>query len=197
MTGTAAALAMSLAEPPPEAMRARVLAAIESTPQEGAAPAAPEQPAGGGRRFPAMWTAVAVAAVAAVAVLSFTVLRATDPVDDVLAAPDAVETAAVATEDGTGMFTTATVVHSAEQGESVLLVEGLAPVDEDRTYELWVIEGESVSPAGLFVPDDDGSVRTLIDGTVAPGAVVAVTEEPAGGMDAPTGAVLFAAEIEA
>ena len=199
MAETAAGLARTLAEPPPETMRDRVLAAIESIPQDGVIPRA----AGGssvtwaGRRLSLVWSAVAVAAVAAVAVLSWAMLRSTEPMDAVLAAPDAVHTAAVATDAGSGRFATAAVVHSTSMGEAVLVVEGLAPVADDRTYELWVIDGSSVSPAGLFVPNDRGVVRTMIDGDVGPGMTIAVTEEPSGGADAPTGDVLFAAEIDA
>lgn len=198
MAETAATLAATMAEEPPAAMRSRVLAAIESMPQEGAAPApAIEEVPAARRAVSPAWSWIAVAAVLAVAVLSWTVLRSTDPVDAVLAAPDAVRTAAVATDDGAGRFASATVVHSTDLGQAVLIVDGLAAVGDDRTYEAWVIDATSVSPAGLFVPDEDGVARIEIEGVVSPGVTVAVTEEVAGGVDAPQGAVLFAAEVDA
>ncbi|MBA2337190.1 MAG: anti-sigma factor [Acidimicrobiia bacterium] len=198
MAETAAALAATVAEEPPAAMRGRVLAAIESVPQEGAAPAPSIEEAPAVRRVVTpVWSWIAVAAVLAVAVLSWTALRSTDTVEDVLAAPDAVRSAAVATDDGAGRFASATVVHSAELGQAVLIVDGLAAVGDDRTYEAWVIDATSVSPAGLFVPDEDGAARIQIEGTVGPGVIVAVTEETAGGADTPQGAVLFTAEVDA
>lgn len=195
MADTAAAWAATIAVAPPAAMRSRVLAAIDSVPQEGAAPLSVIEEVPTVRR--PVWSWVAVAAVLAVALLSWTALRSTDPVDAVLTAADAVRTAAVATDDGAGRFATATVVHSSDLGQAVLIVDGLTDVGDDRTYEAWVIDATSTSPAGLFVPDDDGTARIEIEGTVGPGVTVAVTEEAAGGVDTPQGAVLFAAEVDA
>jgi anti-sigma-K factor RskA len=77
------------------------------------------------------------------------------------------------------------------------VVEGLAPVDESRVYELWVIDQGGPQPAGLFRPGEDGSARVLVAAPVTPGITLAVTEEPATGSPQPTGEVLLLAQVGA
>jgi anti-sigma-K factor RskA len=64
-----------------------------------------------------------------------------------------------------------------------------------RTYELWLITkaGKKI-PAGTFQPSPVGTahVETTFDLGHAPLAVVAVTEEPAGGVESPTGPIVIA-----
>jgi anti-sigma-K factor RskA len=54
-----------------------------------------------------------------------------------------------------------------------------------KTYEVWVLDGETPVRAGLF---PGGGARDVVpvDGNVGPGAKVLVTLEPSGGVDAPT-----------
>ena len=42
-----------------------------------------------------------------------------------------------------------------DDGRAVLVLDGLDPAPQGKTYELWIIEGENASPAGLF-PGQDG-----------------------------------------
>ena len=61
----------------------------------------------------------------------------------------------------------------------------LRPAPAGKTYEIWVIRGEQAPvPAGLF---DGRDARDFVelDEDVSPGAVVAVTLEDEGGVDAP------------
>jgi anti-sigma-K factor RskA len=67
-------------------------------------------------------------------------------------------------------------------GQAVLVLDGLDPAPEGKTYELWIVEGESASPAGLF-PGSEGIDIVALDGTVEPGNVVAVTIEDEGGVE--------------
>lgn len=100
--------------------------------------------------------------------------------EQIRSAPDVQETAgAVATGE------TATLVWSASLGRSALVVDDLAPLPEDKTYELWYIGSSGPVSAGTF---DGGDGRTVapLEGTLAEGAVVAVTVEDAGGSEAPT-----------
>ncbi|MGH3035529.1 MAG: anti-sigma factor, partial [Gaiellaceae bacterium] len=78
-------------------------------------------------------------------------------------------------------------------GEATLVVSGLERAPSGKTYEIWVIKGETPRPAGLF---DDAERRTAVALTrpVSGGDVVAVTLEVAGGVQAPTGRLLFTAE---
>ncbi|MET0831919.1 MAG: anti-sigma factor [Acidimicrobiia bacterium] len=185
------------ATPPPPAMRRAVMERIAATPQEspGVDPGPAHPPADPSAgvvplvRRPARWVAaVAVAAVAVVGVLLL-IDTGTD-VDDVLAAPDAV-TLPVQSE----AVPDAALVFSPELGRGVFTAGALPAVDEDETYQLWLIEGETPTPAGLFVPDDDGEVEVLLDGEVAAGQVLGLTVEPAGGSDSPTGEILVATPI--
>ena len=80
----------------------------------------------------------------------------------------------------------------ARTGDAALVVAGLAPAPEGKTYEAWVIEGKKPRPAGLF---DAGEGRTVVglERAVPEGAIVAVTLEDEGGVDEPTGTPLFTA----
>jgi anti-sigma-K factor RskA len=81
----------------------------------------------------------------------------------------------------------------APDGEAALVVCGLQPAPKDKTYEAWVIEGETPRPAGLF-PGGGGCPPVLLERDVPKGAQVAVTLEPKGGVDQPTGPLLVRSE---
>jgi anti-sigma factor RsiW len=70
-------------------------------------------------------------------------------------------------------------------GDAVLVLNGMGPAPAGKAYEAWIIEGDTPRPAGVFAGTSGPDV-VLIDGSVAPGAVVAVTVEDAAGVDAPT-----------
>lgn len=65
------------------------------------------------------------------------------------------------------------------------LVTAVPGAPTGKTYEVWVFEGDTPKPAGTFDGDKAHDVVRLTR-TVPPGAKVAVTVEPAGGVDAPT-----------
>jgi hypothetical protein len=62
-----------------------------------------------------------------------------------------------------------------------------------KTYEVWVLDGETPVRAGLF---PGGGLRDVVpvDGTVGHGARVLVTLERAGGVDAPTASPIVASD---
>lgn len=74
-------------------------------------------------------------------------------------------------------------------GEAALVVRRLAPAPEGKDYEIWVFENGMPRRAGLF---ERPGIATLTR-RVEPGQMVAVTLEPDGGLDAPTGAPIFTA----
>jgi anti-sigma factor RsiW len=78
-----------------------------------------------------------------------------------------------------------------ESGRAALLVSGLDPAPEGKAYEVWVIEGMTPRPAGLF----DRSGGVALDRTVPGGATVAVTLEDDEGAVQPTGEPLFSARV--
>jgi anti-sigma-K factor RskA len=183
--------------PPPPAMRPAVMERIAATPQESPGtdraavhpiPDLPPEAVPADRR-PARWAAAVAIAAAAVIGALLLVDTGTD-VEDVLAAPDAV-TVPVESE----VVPEGALVFSPELGRGVFTAGSLPAVDEDETYQLWLIEGETPAPAGVFVPDEDGDVEVLLDGDVAAGQVLGLTVEPAGGSDSPTGEILVATPI--
>lgn len=78
------------------------------------------------------------------------------------------------------------------EGAAALVVQGLRPAPEGKTYELWVIRDGAPRPAGIFEGDDERDV-VLLDERVDENATVAVTLERDGGVDAPTSRLLFSA----
>ena len=81
----------------------------------------------------------------------------------------------------------------APEGEAALVVRNLDPAPEGQTYQAWVIEGQTPKSAGLFNGDDRRDL-VLLDRKVPPNAVVAVTVEPDGGVEAPTSQPIFSAQ---
>ena len=71
------------------------------------------------------------------------------------------------------------------EGEAVL-VAALDPAPSGKTYEAWVIEDGRPRAAGLFQADEGTAVHQLTQ-RVPQGAIVAVTVEPEGGVEEPTG----------
>ena len=81
----------------------------------------------------------------------------------------------------------------APDGEAALVVCGLQPAPEEKTYEAWVIEGKTPRPAGLF-RGGRGCPPVLLEKKVRPGTQVAVTLERKGGATRPTGPILVRSE---
>jgi anti-sigma-K factor RskA len=73
----------------------------------------------------------------------------------------------------------------ASDGDAALVFTDLPPAPEGKTYEVWVIEGDTPLPAGTFEGGGDTSV-VRVARPVTEGATVAVTVEPEGGVDSPT-----------
>ena len=86
-----------------------------------------------------------------------------------------------------------TLVSSAEQGRSAVVLEGLPELAADQTYELWYIDEAGADPAGTFDVRGPETWRVL-DGTFSPGVVIGITVEPAGGSPQPTTEPIVAIE---
>ena len=75
-------------------------------------------------------------------------------------------------------------------GAGALLVSNLGPAPSGKTYEAWVIQGKTPRRAGTF-----GQVKPFkLTRPVPQGAVVAVTLERHGGVNAPTTKPITAAQ---
>ncbi len=137
------------------------------------------------RAVPVLGAAAAIAAVVALAVSLWATQLSGDLDDSRLALERERQAAAVladpsartvSLEAGEGRL----VVD--DGGRAVLVLDGLNPAPKGKTYELWIMEGEDASPAGLF-RGRDGLDWVRLDGTVDTGDVVAVTLEEAGGVE--------------
>lgn len=208
-TGTAALLGSAVAQPPPPALRDRILAEIATTRQHdvlgpaASAPAGSSQPpeppapvasldAARRRRTRVMAVLGAAAAVVLVAAVGV-VMSNRDGVstDDVLAASD-VQTATLEGEQATVQ-----VAWSRELDRIVVAGDDLAAPGADLVYELWAIVDGTPLPAGL-ISHDGGAMSELLELADLDDADVAawgITIEPEGGSEAPTPPILYYAEV--
>jgi anti-sigma-K factor RskA len=181
---SALAVAAPSAEPPPE-LRERILTTARAEGQN-VIPLAPRRER---RQFLVPAVAAVAAAAAAVAIgLGLYSASLSNDLDDarravaLLSDPDA---EVVALQEGRGRL----VVQP--DGDAALVLAGL-PERADKTYAVWVIEGETPQPAGLFDEASDATV-VQVERPVPDGAVVAVTVED-GPVDAPTSTPIVASE---
>jgi anti-sigma-K factor RskA len=169
---------------PPPALRERILAQARSSNGARVIPF-PRRPR------VALSVAAAITAAAAVLAIAFGVRSASlsNDLDETRAAlrilgdPDA---RSIPLEGADGRL----VVDP--KGSAALAVRGLQPAPEGKTYELWVIRDDKPRPAGLFEGDDEDDL-VVLDEKVDRGAKVAATLEADGGVDEPTGRLLFSA----
>jgi anti-sigma-K factor RskA len=77
-------------------------------------------------------------------------------------------------------------------GDEGTLVVCLDQAPSGKTYEAWVIEGQTPRPAGLFA---GGCQSVPLEEPVASGNTVAVTLEDEGGAAAPTSHILLSASV--
>lgn len=191
---TAAVLAAADAVPAPAGLGDRVMVEIAQTRQ--ISPIVPDRVVDlADRRRSRTRRAgfLAAAAAAVIAIVGFAVsLRGTTETDEferVIEEPDAV-VLSLDGDDGA-----IRVVWSAALDQVVVIGNGLADPGAGNIYELWFLLDEGVAPAGLFRPDDNGVLRTVLDVDDIDGTGFGVTIEPAGGSDQPTGPVLYAGTV--
>jgi anti-sigma-K factor RskA len=140
------------------------------------------------RVSPLLATVTAIAAAAAIG-LGIYSLSLNGQLDDTKAALSAQESAArvladpnattVALQAGSGRLVVAA------DGSAVLVLDELASVPSGKTYQAWVVKGQTPASAGTFAAAD-GQAIVPIPQAVPTGAVVAVTVEQAGGATSPT-----------
>jgi anti-sigma-K factor RskA len=178
--GTAATLAYAVAAPaPPAGLRERIM-------EQARAERSNVVPLGRRWVVPTLGAVAAVAAAVAIGLgiwaaslhsdLSGTrsALSRQQAIVRVLADPNS-QAAAIKGAGGT------LVVAPSRQG--VLAISNIAPAPSGKTYEAWVIKGKTAPKrAGLFAR----SGQLLLTRPVPKGALVAVTVEKAGGVNAPT-----------
>jgi anti-sigma-K factor RskA len=84
-----------------------------------------------------------------------------------------------------------------QTGESVLLADGLNPLPQDRTYQVWLLQDGQPVSVGVFGVDETGRGDLLFTAPQSMTAfdIIAITEEPAGGSPQPTSNPLLVGTI--
>ncbi|MFI6481977.1 anti-sigma factor domain-containing protein [Nonomuraea sp. NPDC050663] len=220
---TAARLALAVAEPPPAALRGRVLAAVKHVRQ-----AAPEPtrvlpfPNGAGRpvtprssssgagdvvemrgrtpwrtRLALSFTAAAAAAAVTLGVIAFDAQRELDRTRtaqrELVSVLAAPDAQTVRRPVTSGG--TGTVVYSRDRGRLVFTSSGLPELGDGRVYELWLMGPDGPRPAGLLTRDADGTTVPLFARPLGDDQHIGLTVEPAGGSSRPTTTPILFAEL--
>jgi len=156
---------------PPPALRERVLERVHEDQRSNVVPLR--------RRYtlPAVAT-FAVAAAAAAIVLAVWASSLSSSLDR------KVEIAKVLASGTRVALGTGSQVVVGPDGHAVV-VSSLGRAPAGKTYELWVIQGENVRPAGLFAQGKPGS-PVLLSRRVPQGGHVGLSIEKSGGVDQPT-----------
>jgi anti-sigma-K factor RskA len=79
-----------------------------------------------------------------------------------------------------------------KNGHAMLMADKLPTVPEGKAYQLWFIVGKNPPmPGKTFVPDESGKgmLKDQMPATAMESAVFAITMEPVGGVEAPTGPI--------
>ena len=191
LSGLAGLLALAPPEhEPPAALRDRVMDVVES---EASPPRAV-------RRRPSWWfgrlgsprnVALGVAAALLVGLVSWNLALQGDvrdlrgQVEEARSADQTQESQEIRLGGAWAEQGARAEVAALDEDRAVLVVEDLPSVPEDRTLQIWVIEGENPEPSGLLEPAGNMAatpISTPLEGADA----IAVTVEPEGGSDAPT-----------
>lgn len=90
-----------------------------------------------------------------------------------------------------GSGATAKIAYN-KNGQAMLMADGLPRVPQGKAYQLWFIVGSKPPmPGKSFSPDDAGKsmMKDQMPETALDSAVFAITLEPEGGVEAPTGPI--------
>ena len=187
----AGALAVAADGPAPSPeLRERILTEVRAE-RQNVVPLTPQR-----RPLPVLGIITAIAAAVAIGVGIYAVsLNA--KLDETRSALSAEESAAavladpaaktVALQAGSGRLVVAA------DGQSVLVLDDLGAAPAGKTYQAWIVQGQTPESAGIFASSEGHTVVPIAQ-PVPEGAVVAVTLEQAGGASSPTLPPLVASE---
>jgi anti-sigma-K factor RskA len=195
---TLSKVAASVAVEPPPSLKSNVMAGIGTTRQ--LSPLLPDSVVElanhrGSRQRMVRALSIA-AALIALAVGAYAVGRQTGTSNDyadeaaaVFAKPDTSTT--ILTGTGTGSFK---IAWSPSSNKAVVMGDGLPDPGPGKAYELWLIDAGGAHAVRLLDKAADSEVRRVVtvDGQATKWAV---TVEPDGGVDQPTGNIIFAGAV--
>jgi anti-sigma-K factor RskA len=182
-------------EPPPE-LRRSIMDVVEAEAQRP--PARTRSWLAGVRELLSVKNlALAAAALLVIGLFSWNMLLQ-DQVQDlqgqVASLQESQETRMVALA-GTGAAQQAQVeVILIKDQKAVLTAEDMPSVPKNKTYQIWVIEGDVPQPSGLFKPDG-GTVAAVVEKPLDEDDVIAITIEPDGGSQQPTTKPVLTAKV--
>ncbi|MCF6378661.1 anti-sigma factor [Nocardioides KLBMP 9356] len=189
---TAALLADAVATPPPAALRESVLAGVAQV-----RPLPPEvpviapahrhavEPAGRRRGWVPFLVAAALALIVGIGAAVTQPWASDDDVprltaaEQILQAPDAEHVSVDLGDAGR-----ATVTRSKSADKAVITTEDMTAAPAGKAYELWFIDGDSFTSAGLMPDVADQTV--VLEGAAGKAAAVGITVEPESGSTQPT-----------
>ena len=107
-----------------------------------------------------------------------TAQQETEMLSGILAAHDSARIAVPVTDGGS-----LELMYSREQQAMIVQPAGLEALPEGRAYQLWMIDGDEITSAGML---EDPETPMMHSGAIPQGVVVGLTIEPAGGSEQPT-----------
>ncbi|MFZ0218385.1 MAG: anti-sigma factor [Candidatus Dormiibacterota bacterium] len=196
LRGVTSALPLSAPEAtPPPRLRERVLAIAGASPATPAAPARPLTLPSPGRRDRRGWPqplqvalAAGVAALLALGGWNVYLAQQLHQAQSQAAAGSVSQHPIAATAAKTMTGAGGQVVQLHGEGLAIVSLSRLPPLAQGQVYELWVgPNAKQVQPAGVFLPEPDGSKVLLLSRDLTHDSLVAVTVEPGpNGSSAPT-----------
>ncbi|MFZ3593629.1 anti-sigma factor [Streptomyces sp. BH104] len=188
-------LACSAAVAPPTELRERVLTAVRLTGQVTVEPRSRVAPRARGLLIP-LGVATGAGALTVAALFAVQLERTSDRLDAQRAAAREVARVLAAPDAGAVRADGLNVVASPERGSAVITVTGLRAPPRGRVHQLWLME-PSAPPRSLGLLPDGGSDTPVVATGLTPDASsLAVTTEPDGGSERPTGAPLVQLALE-
>jgi len=147
------------------------------------------------------WRAVAAAAVVvALVAVGWGLLRDDDPLSrEAVAVPSESEVALAELLEapdlevyasGEDSASRGAVLRSEATGTAAAILQDLPGLQSGQVFQAWAIADEAPVSAGVF-ETGDGATTVMLEGDVGTAEVVAVTIEPDGGSDQPTGDIVF------
>jgi anti-sigma-K factor RskA len=178
-------LATAAAELPPPGLRATVIQAVDQNRQTAAS--VPKRP-----HIQRHTLAVfAVLSIAACTVFAVLLVGQSHRSSQLSAKALVVEAADAQTSQLVGGAAQVRVTYSSRENSSVLLADGLASAPPGQVYELWFISNGTPQRAATFQTDARRHASIRIGRAPVSGSVLAITVEPTGGSDTPSGTPLF------
>ncbi|MGI8609840.1 MAG: anti-sigma factor [Candidatus Dormibacteria bacterium] len=196
MMEVVAVLPLSLEEiDPPKELRDRILSRVAgqdvAPPERGLPASAHVEPQMGKllflRRVP-NWAPVAAAAVLLAAMFGWNMSLQNRHTTT----PSSTEQAALVDNSNSPV---GTVTYMKDRQVAFVTFSSLSAPAAGKTYELWLIRAGRAQPAGVFLPDGDGSKVLVLNRAINHGDRVAVTEEAPGGVAQPTGLTVITAQL--